>query len=140
MRDRAFVKLVRHAYQTIPYYQQIMDDTGINLEDVSSIQDLERFPPLTKDDIRVAGPDLRSTMFVEEKVLNRRSSGTTGEPITSYIDPFAQALETYSFLRGFQWMGWKPGTRMVHLGQGSTGPPKHLSMYERLKLLAMTTR
>ena len=139
MRDRAFVRLVQHAYKTVPYYRQLMDEHGISPDSVRSLSDLQRFPPLTKDAIKKAGEDLRSTTLAKNNVLVRRSGGTTGEPIRSYIDPLARALETYSFLRGYQWMGWKPGTRMVHLGHGSLGLPDHMSLYERIKHIAMST-
>lgn len=137
IRDEAFVQLVQHAYHNVPYYHRVMEERGIHPDQVESLDDLARFPVLTKEVIRSEGSDLRTTGLDTSKTLMRRSGGTTGEPISSYVSPLARALETYSSLRGWEWMGWKPGLRMVELFGGTLGRPDPTSIYQRLKAAAM---
>lgn len=120
-RDHAFRALVQHCYKCVPYYRDVMVARDIHPDEIQCTADINRFPILTKEDLRGAGERLRSSQFRGDSVLVRRSGGTTGEPIASRIEPLARALETYSFLRGLRWMGWEPGMKMVNLFGGSLG-------------------
>jgi phenylacetate-CoA ligase len=120
-RNSAFCDLVRYCYEWVPYYREVMIKEGIKPHEIRGVADVVRFPILTKDDIRTAGDRIRSKVAENGTVLVRRSGGTTGEPIASRIPPLARALETYSFLRGLEWMGWEPGMKMVNLFGGSLG-------------------
>ena len=136
-RNQAFNDLVDHAYKNVPYYQNIMDEYGIPPKSIQSLEDLERFPILTKDAIRLAGDGLRAINYSDNACVRRRSGGTTGEPIASYVDYRAQALETYACFRGFEWMGWRPGLRIVRLFGGSLGQPVKYSFRHQAREFAL---
>lgn len=137
LRNRAFVQLIQHAYQNVPHYRRVMDDYGISPESVHSLEDVERFPILTKDIVRSVGKDLRARNIPDNLCMPRRSGGTTGEPIVSYVDRRAQALETYAARRGQRWMGWRPGMRIVQLFGGSLGLPAKITLRDSARDYAM---
>src|SRR5438876_7738979 len=45
-------KLIRHAYETVPYYRDQMKKCGVTPEDVQKRSDLAKLPILTKEDVR----------------------------------------------------------------------------------------
>lgn len=136
-RDKAFVELINYCYATIPYYQEVMRHQGMQPSDVKGLEDIIHFPVLTKEIIRQQGARLRPAILKTGSYVVRRSGGTTGEPIASYINTLTAALETYSYFRGLQWMGWKPEYKRVLLTGGSLGL-KSTSSY-RFKLKSYAT-
>lgn len=133
MRDHAFVRLVHHVYENVPYYRRVMDERGLQPGDVRSLSDLQLFPVLTKDIIQKEIDNLRATNIADKDTTLRRSGGTTGEPIPSYANRLARALETQSFFRGLRWMGWLPSMRRVILSGGSLGTERPTSARERIR-------
>jgi phenylacetate-CoA ligase len=136
MRNRAFIDLVHHCYQYVPYYKRLMDQYSIKPENVQSLDDIHHFPVMTKESIRSARNDLRATNL-RWSCLERHSGGTTGEPFVWYIDPYARVVETYAYFRGLQWMGWRPGMGIINLWGGSLGRPAKLPLRSYLRELAM---
>ena len=47
--------MLRHAYDTVPFYRQSWDDAGVHPTDVRDFADLMHFPVVTKTDIRTRG-------------------------------------------------------------------------------------
>ena len=43
MRNRAFIDLIHHCYQYVPYYRRLMDQYGINPKNVQSLDDIQSF-------------------------------------------------------------------------------------------------
>ena len=35
---------LRHAYENVPHYRKVFDDTGIHPDDLKTLEDLARFP------------------------------------------------------------------------------------------------
>lgn len=139
VRDRAFVELIQHAYHHVPYYRHTMDARGLTPASFRGLRDLTKLPILTKDIIRREGHALRSDRHPDAQCTVRRSGGTTGEPIASYVSGVAHALETASFYRGLEWMGWHPGLSMVLLFGGSLGQAKVVTLKDRMKRLVTGT-
>jgi hypothetical protein len=70
-------KLVRHVYNTIPFYTRKFDELGVKPDDIQSMADIAKLPFTTKDDMRDTYP--YGLLAVEEKeiVEIHTSSGTT---------------------------------------------------------------
>lgn len=132
-RTQALNNLIHYAFDHVPYYQAKFASMGITPDQVTSLDDIKYLPILTKENIRSAGKSLRSDNMDKMKVVVSRSGGTTGEPIASYVDRRAQALGTYAYLRGLEWMGWKPGVPMITLFGGSLQRPAVSSLRTRLR-------
>ena len=45
-------KLLRHAYENVPYYRRIFDERGLKPKDIQDFKDLQELPYLTKDDFK----------------------------------------------------------------------------------------
>ncbi len=77
-------KTIAWVYERVPFYRQRLDAVGItsgNLdESIKSIQDLEKIPFTTKDDLRENYPYKLFAVPQKEIVRLHASSGTTGKP------------------------------------------------------------
>jgi phenylacetate-CoA ligase len=120
-QNQAFRHLVEHCYRHVPYYSDWMTTEGLAPSDFQRIEDLDKFPYLTREILRDQGDRLRAENYPEEGCQFRQSGGTTGEPIRVAVDPRARGFETGAYLRGMRWMKWQWGRPMVRLFGGSLG-------------------
>ncbi len=70
---------VNHAYNNSEFYRKKFDEAGVKPEDIQSLEDIEKLPFTTADDLRAGYPfPLRSVDF-RDIVRIHASSGTTGK-------------------------------------------------------------
>ncbi len=72
---------VRRIYENVPYYRNKMDEAGVKIEDINSIEDLHKLPFTVKQDLRDTYPYGLFAVPTEEVVRVHASSGTTGKQI-----------------------------------------------------------
>jgi phenylacetate-CoA ligase len=71
----------------VPFYRQKMDGMGICSRDVHSLEDIEKLPFTTKDDLRINYPRGLLACPKDRIVEVHMSSGTTGKPV---VDEYTQ--------------------------------------------------
>lgn len=113
--------LMRHCYDHVPYYRDLMGARHLRPEDFRSIDDLVKLPYLTREIVREQGSRLRADNYPDTICQFRRSGGTTGEPIKVAVDDRGRAFANAAYLRGFEWMKYRLGSPMVRLFGGSLG-------------------
>ena len=75
---------VRHVYDNVRYYRDLMDAKGVKPEDIRSVKDIKKLPFLSKSDLREAypygllGTDLASCVRIHS------TSGTTGKRVVAF--------------------------------------------------------
>lgn len=77
-RDDHLRKLVDHAYRTVPYYRDVMDEGGIDPASIKHADDLAKLPLLTKDMIKANPKAFVSSEAGKMHLLHAHTSGTTG--------------------------------------------------------------
>lgn len=75
-----------HAYESVPYYKRIFDENNFNPYNFHKFSQLEDLPYLTKDIIRENSEDLISKKYNRSTLKKNVTGGTTGMPMTIYID------------------------------------------------------
>ncbi len=85
-QDAQLQRLVRHAYETVPYYHDLMHARRLAPDDIKTTADLPKLPVLTKDDIRHHRRRLISTRYPKYLLRHGHTSGTTGSPLDFYYD------------------------------------------------------
>ena len=121
LRERqkfAALALVREAYQKSPFYRHLYDLHGVNIDKIKSVDDIQRLPIITKEDIR----NCIDTIFIGSR-FNRstaHTSGTTGSPMTLYRDYQSVVKEA-----AYQWshrmnFGYEVGMKTITL-RGNLG-------------------
>lgn len=104
-------RIIRHAYEKVPYYQERFAEYGITPKDVRSQDDLYKIPVLTRKDI-IANFDALIASDTSRKSLQLgHTSGTTGSPLEVLYDSSTTKL-TYAMLdRQYRWAGVNLGRR-----------------------------
>ncbi len=83
-QDERLVKQVKHVYDNVPYYRNLMEKKGVKPEDIRSVEDLHKLPFLTKDDLRDAYPYGLLATPLENCVRIQSTSGTTGRRVVAF--------------------------------------------------------
>src|SRR3954462_11927697 len=108
---------LRRVHEHVAHYARAFDDAGVTPADLTSLEDLARFPFTTKEDLRRNYP---FGMFaVPREQVNRvhASSGTTGRPTAAGYT--AADIDTWAELmaRSIRPAGGRPGD-VVHVAYG----------------------
>jgi len=72
--------VLERVYANVPFYKASFDKAGITPNDIKSLEDLQRLPFTTKQDMRDSYPYGLFAVPMEEIVRIHASSGTTGKP------------------------------------------------------------
>jgi len=84
LQSEKLVKQVKHVYENVPYYRNLMDEKGVKPEDIHGIEDLHKLPFLTKADLRDAYPYGLLAKPLEDCVRIQSTSGTTGRRVVAF--------------------------------------------------------
>ncbi|MBI2844753.1 MAG: phenylacetate--CoA ligase family protein [Armatimonadetes bacterium] len=133
------LQLLRHAYQTVPYYRERFDYAGLTPEKVESPEDFRRLPVLTKDVIRTRLSDLTISTSSKEQLHRDGTGGSTGERVWFYLDDRAKQARQSMVLRGNSWAGAKLGDRQATLWGASFDLTSHQQLMGRLKSSLLNT-
>ena len=84
LQSEKLVKQVKHVYENVEYYRNLMDEKGVKPEDIKGIDDLHKLPFLTKADLRDAYPYGLLAKPLSECVRIHSTSGTTGRRVVAF--------------------------------------------------------
>ncbi len=84
LQSERLVKQVKHVYDNVPYYRNLMDEKGVKPEDINGIEDLHKLPFVTKADLREAYPTGLLAKPMSECVRIQSTSGTTGKRVVAF--------------------------------------------------------
>lgn len=84
IQNEKLVKQVKHVYDNVEYYRNLMDEKGVKPEDIKSIDDLHKLPFLTKADLRDAYPYGLLGANLKDCVRIHSTSGTTGRRVVAF--------------------------------------------------------
>ena len=84
LQSEKLVKQVKHVYENVEYYRNLMNEKGVKPEDIKGIEDLHKLPFLTKADLRDAYPYGLLAKPLSECVRIQSTSGTTGRRVVAF--------------------------------------------------------
>jgi phenylacetate-CoA ligase len=105
-------KLVKYAYEYVPYYQERYQREDIHPKDIKSLKDFQALPFLTKQDVnnnldRLVVPHLRGKAQLDE------TGGSTGQPMRFFIEDSFWWWNAALEFRGRGWHGVHEGDKMA---------------------------
>ena len=131
-------RLLQHAYVHVPFYRDAMRAAGVHPPQTLSLDDIRRLPMLSKDDVR---QNLYFSLFADDhrkrQMLKISTSGSTGEPFTTYADRHQLEVRFATTLRGLEWTGWRFGDRQARLWHQTIGMTRLQTLRERLDAVLM---
>ena len=97
------------------------------------LDDLGMLPLLSKDDVRQnLYFDLFSSTHKKKDMHKISTSGSTGEPFTTYADRFQLEVRFATTLRALEWTGWRFGDKQARLWHQTLGMSKTQIVRERI--------
>jgi phenylacetate-CoA ligase len=122
-------RLIRHAYENVPYYRERWQSLKISPDDIRSRADLHKLPIVTKEDVRAHADKFISQKTPKRELISRHTSGTTGKGLHFYMTRDAIAFQWAVWWRHRMRFGVSPGAwhanftgqRVVPITQ--TAPP-----------------
>ncbi len=84
LQNDRFMKQVRHVWDNVPYYRRKMEEKGVTIDDIHSMEDLPKLPFLSKADLRDAYPYGLLGKPLSECVRIQSTSGTTGKRVVAF--------------------------------------------------------
>ena len=84
LQNERLVAQVKHVYENVPYYRDLMDKKGVKPEDIKGIEDLHKLPFLSKADLRESYPYGLLATPVSDCVRIHSTSGTTGKRVVAF--------------------------------------------------------
>ena len=84
LQDERLVAQVKHVYENVPYYKNLMDKKGVTPDDIKSTDDLHKLPFLTKSDLRESYPYGLLAKPLSDCVRIHSTSGTTGKRVVTF--------------------------------------------------------
>jgi phenylacetate-CoA ligase len=116
-QDQRVRRLVRHAWEKIPYYRRLLDGAGVRPADIRSVADLARIPISRRENLqRVPNQDRIAPDVDATKCFTFMTSGSTGQPVRFLRTRFEQYLLFGFRLRAQLLAGVRPTDRRVKLG------------------------
>jgi phenylacetate-CoA ligase len=108
---------VARAYERVPHYRKTFDAAGVHPSDLERPDDIAKFPPTTKDDLRQNYPFGMFAVPMDDIIRIHASSGTTGKP--TVVGYTRKDIETWSLLmaRSIRAAGGR-STDKIHVAYG----------------------
>lgn len=106
-------RLVRHAAVNVPYYARLFAEYGLIPSQIQGPEDLRKVPVLTKETIRQKAASLIAHGYDRWKLRSESTSGSSGVPLTVWMDEGA-----YAYTKAVQWLqhGWAGYTHKEWIG------------------------
>jgi phenylacetate-CoA ligase len=109
--------LIEHAWANVPLYAERYRSAGVRPADLRTLEDLQFFPTVNKDDVLAAYPDGVLARGLDlRRCLISKSSGSTGQvlEVVHRADRLAiQGLAMHRLLA--QYAPWRPWDRFVYV-------------------------
>ncbi len=108
--------MIRRAYKNVPYYKDLYDNCGVNINDIKTLDDLRKLPFITKDEIREQFPHgIVSKNFDVEDCHYSATTGSTGRSLPFVFDRKAYAFYIATGLRMYTMIGYRPWHKMTYI-------------------------
>ena len=106
IQDRRVHKLMKRAYE-IPFYKKRFEETGVLPSDFRCAEDLQKFPLLTKDELkRWMAEEQEKPQYAQYYVDT--TSGSSGTPTRVLYSPKEKAYNMANWLRVLMKAGYNP--------------------------------
>ncbi|MFP3910136.1 MAG: phenylacetate--CoA ligase family protein [Archaeoglobaceae archaeon] len=112
----ALKETLEYAYDNVPFYRERFDRAGIIPSDIKTKQDLLKIPVTTKEDLRQHKREFIAAGFQKKKLKTSTSTGSTGEPTTTYFSRADWLLLKHVLkIRSRHQCGFRYGQKLVFI-------------------------
>ncbi|MEM3702979.1 MAG: hypothetical protein QXX79_00950 [Candidatus Bathyarchaeia archaeon] len=127
-RDLKVRETVKYAYEHVPFYHEKFRQLGLRPEEVKNVEDLRKLPVVRRRELQKNADKLISDEFDISKLKRISTSGSTGQPLFTYITKKEDAFRKAKLLRANIICGQKPRDKWVVIAA-----PQHQAEEYRLQ-------
>ncbi len=116
IQRQKLVRIIRHAYEKVPYYHRLFDSAGVAPDDIRTVDDLRKIPVTTKSRLQELPPDefLAGGVSVDS-CIRLRTSGSTGKQLDIFLSQKEKTFLDLVWARAYQENGLKLRDRRLVL-------------------------
>ena len=136
LQARKLRRLLLHAYNNVPFYQEKFRTAGLHPRDLQNLEDLRKVPLTTKSELQSTPLDRMIARGIElGKCVESRTSGSTGTPLrvmsSKRTDSFTWNMLNRAYLKN----GMRLRDKMVSVRDLSAHPIAYKSVAEYFGLM-----
>ncbi len=129
-------KLIKHAYENVPYYRNLFINNKLHPADIKTTADLAKLPILTKKIIRKHFPqDITTRNMSSDRIVPAKTGGSTGEPLVFNRDKLSQDLSWGAMFRFFKWIGYEWGDQIAYFWRMPLSKKEKWAWYQYQNIL-----
>jgi len=118
MIDEKFVKIVRYAYEHVPFYRRYYDEYGVDISTIKSVKDISKLPFIDKNTVKQYADEMISDDVDKKRLIYVTTSGSTGDPVGFYQPQEMTMTEWAYTLHIWRRVGYRPdSSRLVLRGK-----------------------
>lgn len=121
--------IISNAYRNVPYYRDRWKKLNLNPIKIESLEDLTKFPLLTKTELRVKTNAFLSELSDQSGLIESGTGGTTDSPIVLRYDKKRLMYKMAEMHYFRKWWGWELGDKVAYLW----GAPQDIPNIKSLK-------
>ena len=116
LRDQRLAWLVRHAWNTIPFYRDLLEQHGTDPASIGGFEHIDQLPLVSREMLRRAGEQAWATDLPARQRIMASTSGSSDQPL-SLAYRFSDRLRKHAIgLHCMSMYGWRPWHRGMALG------------------------
>ncbi len=78
--------LIRHAWDTVPYYRTLLSGLGLRPTDFRAVADLDKLPIMDRGTVRSHSSEMLSQGWPKARIVSGHTGGTTGKALKVFED------------------------------------------------------
>ena len=118
-QEKQLRHMINFAYKNVPYYHKLFNDLILVPEDIKKVEDLQKLPVLTKENIKSNWEDFQPVNLNKMHYYEGVTGGSTGNPLKYRLSKFDRFLSGALLYRGWGYGGYGLGDKMVFLAGSS---------------------
>jgi len=121
-QEKQLRELIKFAYENVPYYTEVFKKHGIGPNDITSSEDLNKLPILTKQTIKQNWQYFIPRNIRSLKHVTGSTGGSTGVPLRYLMSAEDYEIGTALLYRGWGYAGYKLGDKIAVIAGSSLIP------------------
>lgn len=117
LQTRRMKNILLKSYAFVPYYRKKWDEFGVHPDDFTHLEDINKFPFTTKEDLRLNYPFGMFATPMSDIVRLHASSGTTGKPTVVGYTKYDIEIWSHLMARSLRLAGATKGD-ILHVSYG----------------------
>jgi len=132
-QNRKVREIVDYAYGHVSFYHEKFNQLGLRRGEIKTVEDLSKLPIVRRGELQSNADKVFSDRFDVRKLKGISTSGSTGQPLLTYITKREDAFRKAKLLRANIICGQKPRDKWVVI----TAPQRQASAFKLQNFLGV---